>query len=391
MNAGTALKRTLLTIVVIIIGTSACAGSASTPISARYNAFGFDLFGKLTGSDQGNVVVSPISVALALSMAQNGAAAKTRTAIARVLHVSDLSDAQLNAGAAQLMQNLPTPSNDLQFSIANSLWVKNGFPIREAFSKEIQSSYRAKVANISFDSGGIAQLNGWVKENTLGLVPKILDRFETLDAAVLANAVALKAKWLHPFNHNQTSAGPFYPASGASHSVSMMRQTADFEYAKGSDWQLVRLPYRGDRFSMYVFLPAKGSRIAITGSLFDQARSRLKSTSLALELPRFVVNYKTELNGPLSALGMGIAFDPNGAANFSRLTPKPVYITKVAHVTYVRVDEDGTQAGAATAIVITETVARRGETMIVDHPFYMILRDDQTGQALFLGHITAPT
>ena len=391
MHIGRSLKLVGVLVAAVIIGALPSAGAASLSLPARYNAFGFDLFGKLTASDQGNVVISPISVALALSMAQNGAAAKTRTAIARVLHVSDLSDAKLDSDAGAIMHDLPAPNDDLQFSIANSLWVKNGFPIRAAFSKQIQNSYRAKVANIPFNGSGIALLNGWVKENTLGLVPKILDRFESLDAAVLANAVALKAKWLHPFNHNQTSAAPFYPASGGSQSVSMMRQTTEFEYAKGSDWQLVRLPYRGDRFSMYVFLPAKRTHTTLTGSLFDQARGRLKSTSLALQLPRFVVNYKAELNDPLSALGMGIAFDPNGAANFSRLTPKPVYISKVVHVTYVRVDEEGTQAGAATAIVITELAVMRREAMVVDHPFYMILRDDQAGQILFLGHITAVT
>ena len=177
---------------------------------------------------------------------------------------------------------------------------------------------------------------------------------------------------------------------GASKSVSMMRQSAEFEYAKGTDWQLVRLPYQGDRFSMYVFLPAKDARIALTGTLFEQARSRLKTTSLAFAMPRFVVNYKTDLKEPLSALGMSIAFDPNGFANFSRLTSRPVRISKVVHVTYVRVDEAGTEAAAVTAVVISETTARREEVMLVDHPFYMLLRDDQTGQILFLGHITAP-
>ncbi|MBV8727935.1 MAG: serpin family protein [Candidatus Eremiobacteraeota bacterium] len=387
------IRRSLRLKVVALTAASVLStipAAASLPLPARYNAFGFDIFSKLMAHDQGNVVVSPVSVALALSMAQNGAAAKTRTAIAHVLHVSDLSDEQLNGGAAALMQDLPAPTDDLQFSIANSLWVKNGFQVHAAFENEIQSSYQAKIANIPFNDSGLAQLNGWVKEHTLGLIPKILDHFNDVDSAVLANAVALKAKWLHPFDPHATSNAPFYAVTGRAHTISMMRQMTQLQYAKGKHWQLVRLPYRGDRFSMYVFLPAKDENVTLTSALFDQARSHLTPTLIEYQMPRFVVNYGAELNEPLSALGMGIAFDPN-AANFSRMTQTAVHISKVVHKTYVRVDEEGTQAGAVTAIVISGTaLIVPKDKMIVDHPFYMVLRDDKRGQILFLGRIAAP-
>ncbi len=386
-----ATTRTLTTVAAaaMLIALLAAA-TASLSLAARYTAFGFDVFAKLNAAEKGNVVISPSSVALALSMTENGAAAKTRSAIAQVLHGSDVSDSQLNAEVATLLDDIPKPTSDVQFSIANSLWVKNGFPIRHSFANEMQRSYRAKVTNIPFNDAGLAQLNGWVKDQTFGLIPKLLDRFDTLDVAVLANALALKAKWLHQFDPHETSPAPFYSASGAPHTISMMRQGTQFEYAKGNQWQLVRLPYRGDRYAMYIFLPAKNSGLAFASAAFERARRELKPMLIELQMPRFTVNYNTNLNGPLSALGMGIAFDPS-AANFSRMTSSAVHVSRVEHVTYVRVDEEGTQAAAATAVVTaTRAMLPPKEQMIVDHPFYMLLRDDRTDQILFLSRITAP-
>ena len=375
---------------VVMAGLLAALAAASTPLASRYNTFGFDLFTRLARSQAGNVVISPTSIALALSMAQNGAGGKTRAAIARVLHSSDLSDAQLNSDAAALMRDVPASNGDVQFAIANSLWVRNGFEIRSSFERTMQDSYQAEIANIPFNDAGLAQLNGWVKDHTFALIPKILDRFDALDRAVLVNALALKAKWLHPFDPHATSPAPFYSGSGASRSISMMRQGAQFEYAKGKDWQLVRLPYRGNRFAMYIFLPAKGAHIAMSSSAFEHARSQLKEAELQLQIPRFTVNYSANLNQPLSQLGMAIAFQPS-AADFSRMSASPLFISRVVHVTYVRVDEEGTQAAAATAIVMTtKAILVRREQMIVDHPFYMALRDDQSNQILFLSHIEAP-
>jgi serine protease inhibitor len=372
------------------LGAVGATGAATKPLAERYNAFGFELFSKTVAANAGrNVVVSPTSVAIALAMAQNGAAAKTRAAIAQTLHAGDLSDTALNADNAELLRSLAHPGGDIEFSIANSLWIKNGFPVHVEYTRAMERSYHAKVANINFDAAGLAQLNGWVKEHTLGLIPKVLDSFEPLDSVVLANALALKAKWLHPFDPHATSAAPFHVTDGLPRSVSMMRQSAAFEYTKGSDWQLVRLPYRGNRFSMYVFLPANAS-VPFSYSSFERERAELRPTPIFLQMPRFVASFNTELNVPLAELGMGIAFDPS-AANFSRLTSSAVHISRVAHVTYVRVDEAGTQAAAVTAVVITKlAVLVPNEHMVVDHPFYMILRDDRTGQILFLGHINNP-
>lgn len=371
--------------------TVAATSKGQPPLAERYNAFGFDLFGKtMAANPSKNVVISPTSVALALAMAENGAAGKTREAIAKTLHTSDLSVGALNAEGAALLQSWFQPQKDVQFSIADSLWVKDGFLIRPEFERSVKRSYGAKVANIPFDDAGLAQLNGWIKDRTLGLIPKVLDRFEPLDRAVLANALALKAKWSQPFDPHQTSPAPFHPAKGLPHAVSMMRLSAEFTYAKGTDWQLVRLPYRGNRFAMYVFLPASHSIATFSNVAFDQARSALQSTHVALAMPRFTANFSAELSGPLSKLGMAIAFDPN-AADFSRLTSSSVRISRVNHVTYVRVDEAGTQAAAATAAVIGLTAVRPpAEQMIVDHPFYFILRDEQSQHLLFLGHIDNP-
>jgi len=387
----TAVLFRVLAALAICLCTVAATSTTAPPLAARYNAFGFDLFGKtLTANPGQNVVISPTSVALALAMAQNGAGAQTRDAIATTLHTGSLSDAELNAENAALLESLLQPQNDVEFSIADSLWVNNGFRIHPQYENLMQKSYRAKVANIAFDAAGLAQLNGWIKANTLGLIPKTLDRFDTLDRAVLANALALKAKWSQPFDPHATSPAPFHGANGSAHRVSMMRQSADFEYAKGVDWQLARLPYRGDRFAMYVFLPASQSKAPFSLVGFEHARSTLHPTMIALQMPRFTANFKTELNEPLSQLGMGIAFNP-AAANFSRMTASAVYISRVNHVTYVRVDEAGTQAAAATAVVISlKAIMPPSEHMIVDHPFYFILRDDRSQQILFLGHINNP-
>lgn len=378
----------------------ACAASAGPDLSQAYSGFGFTLFSSLASENAGkNTFISPTSIAVALAIATNGAAASTRASMLKTLGAPDASTGDFDAVNKTLMAELSNAGSDLQFTIANALWLNKQFSIVPAFVTTSHDVFSATAQDLPFgDPSAAATINDWVDKNTNGRIPEIIDSTNPDDVLVITNAIAMKAKWLVPFEKSDTHDTPFDTGSGSHVTVSMMSRDGGFDYADSGGWQVARLPYRGERFAMYVLLPHKGTALgdalrSFDRSAFDREISGLTEQRIAFAMPRYTATYKAELNEPLKHLGMAEPFEA-GTADFSNMVERPqrAYISLVVHRAFVRVDEEGTEAAAATAIGMRATAIMMPpeKRMIVDRPFLMAIRDDKTKQILFLGAIYNP-
>ena len=239
------------------------------------------------------------------------------------------------------------------------------------------------------------EINDWVAKATHDKIQTLLaDTLSDQTAMVLLNAVYFKGLWKDKFDTAATQAHPFTLAGGRVVSRKLMYRHDDIQYLRGQNFQAVRLPYRGDRIAMYVFLPDSGVPLADFAAAW---MGKFSSVRMRLGLPKFHIEYQTTLNDPLKALGMEVAFDPQ-RADFRRMLPRSflrdnnAFISDVIQKTYVDVDEQGTEAAAASGAMISITSSYHPEPeMIVDRPFITAIRDDRTGLILFLGQINDPT
>lgn len=381
-------------------------GSSPSPangagISTGYAHFGFALLDQLAGeSPSDNVFVSPASVAIALAMAANGAGGSTRAAILKTLSAGDASIAAFDAANASLITDLRNPGSDIQFSVANAMWLNKSIAVEPSFVSVNKDVFHATAETVPMGDPQAAEtINAWVKANTMGLIPSIVDSTKAADVAILTNAIAMKAKWYESFKKNATHDAPFHAAGGTQTTVSMMTKSGTIAYADRDGFQVARLPYCcSNRFAMYVFLPHEGTALhaamkTLDAAEFDATLAALQDRPLLFEMPRYKAEFQATLNEPLEKLGMGVAF--SNAADFSNLVAPPgkAAISQVNHRVFVKVDEEGTEAAAATSVAITLMAVHAGPPptqMIVDRPFLMAIRDDQTKQILFLGAILNP-
>lgn len=393
---------------VVVSGqVSAAAAKVDTRVVAANTQFGFNIFKQFVRTSGGkNVVMSPASLSLALSMTYNGASGMTSIAMAKALRFTDVTLDDINSGNRALMQNLMQPGPGVEITIANSLWGRRGVQFKPDFLNRNKEFYQAEIAALNFNSPEAKdKINSWVSDKTRGKIETIVDRIDPLSVLFLVNAVYFNGKWTVPFDAKQTKDRDFTLSDGKLIKVPMMHRRGDFEYLKGNGFQLIKLNY-GDnpRLGMYVALPAKESNLGdfyqqLTamswGDWIRQARGR--TTDVELSLPRFKADYKVEAKGALSMLGMKVAFDPL-RADFSAMAPIPpspnVFIGEVLHKAIVEVDERGTVAAAATSVGM-KTMAMPGPQpqhvrMVVDRPFFFAISDDVTGEVLFLGSITDP-
>jgi serpin B len=361
--------------------------------------FSFKLFSEILKQDsKKNVFVSPTSVAIALSMTYNGANGETQQAMAKALELQGMSLQQVNQANDALKASLETADPAVQLAIANSLWVKQGVTFKPDFMQSNQQFYKAKVTELDFakpEAPGI--INSWVKENTRGKIDKIVQQIDPADVLFLINAIYFKGKWTNEFDKNQTSERPFYLSNGTQKPHPMMSQSGKYRYYENETFQAVSLPYGKGRLSLYVFLPQKDTNLdrfqeQLTPENWQQWMNQFGMRQGSIQLPRFKFDYDIQLNTALKALGMEEAFDA-GRANFSNMSPASVKIDEVMHKTFVEVNEEGTEAAAATSVRAVLTSARMPSQpfrMVVDRPFFCAIRDNQTGTILFMGSIQEP-
>jgi serpin B len=361
--------------------------------------FGFNLFSEILKQDsKKNVFVSPTSVAIALSMTYNGASGETQEAMAKALELQGMSLQDINQANETLKASLENADPDVQLSIANSLWAKQGTDFKRDFLQRNQQFYKAKVTELDFakpDSIGI--INNWVKENTHGKIDKIVQQIRPDNVLFLINAIYFKGNWTKKFDKSQTTERPFYLTDGTQKQHPLMSQSGKYRYFENDTFQAVSLPYGKERLNLYVFLPKKNTSLdafqqQLAVENWQQWMNQFRMRQGSIQLPRFKFDYDIQLNNALKALGMESAFNDT-QANFSNMTAESVKIDEVKHKTFVEVNEEGTEAAAATSVGIAMTSAMRPEEpfqMVVDRPFFCAIRDNQTGTILFMGSIREP-
>lgn len=357
------------------------------------NDLGFRLFAEL-GDKPENIFISPASIELALAMTYNGAGSATQEAMAKTLGVSELTIDDLNNGNHGLLGMMKNPDPKVELAIANSLWGRQGITFKPAFLQRVGNAYQAKLTTLDFTRPQAADtINGWVSDNTRKKIPTLVSPPMLRDAyLVLINAIYFKGAWTTPFDKKQTQDGPFTLPDGTKKTLPMMRQTSDFAYQENEAFQAISLPYGSGDVMMDIFLPKAGDfRKSLTTANWNAWQQNFHQHEGTIVLPRFKAKYETALKNPLTALGMGQAFSDQ--ADFSGMIEgKDARITDAIHKTVLEVNEEGTVAAGVTGIIVgvTSMPVDPPFEMVVDHPFFLAIRDVPTGTVLFMGMINNP-
>jgi serpin B len=331
-------------------------------------------------------------------MTYNGADGETQQAMAKALELQGMSLQDINQANDTLKATLENADPAVQLSIANSLWAKQGIGFKPDFMQRNQQFYGAKVTELDFGKPDAPKIiNNWVKENTRGKIDQIVQQIQPDDVLFLINAIYFKGKWTKEFDKSKTTERPFYLSDGTQKQHPMMSQSGRYRYYENENFQAVTLPYGTERLSLYVFLPRKNTTLdafqqQLAVENWQQWMNQFQMRRGSIQLPRFKFEYDIQLNTALKSLGMEAAFD-GSRANFSNMTSASVKIDEVKHKTFVEVNEEGTEAAAATSVRATLTSARMPEEpfqMVVDRPFFCAIRDNQTGTVLFMGSIREP-
>lgn len=368
---------------------------------AAMNDFGFALYRQLA-EKPGNVFLSPASIELALGMTYNGARGETRAGMAKALSYGDMSLDEVNKANAELLALLANPDPKVDLYVANALWGKQGVAYDAGFMQRCKDSFLAEPYSVDFLSPEAAtRINDWVKQKTREKIQDIVAADALRDAIlVLTNAIYFKAGWTDAFPVAATRDGTFTTGDGKQITVPMMRRTGRFEYLENEAFQMVRLPYQGQFVGMYVVLPREGVTLKdvaakLTAGQWKSWTEETRSRDGEVQLPRFKTEYSSSLKTALSALGMADAFDPNKADLNGILPPgatsERLFISDALHKTFLSVDEQGTEAAAATAVIVGITsVPANPFKMVVNRPFLLAIADKPTGTILFLGSISEP-
>lgn len=370
------------------------------------NAFAFDLYHSLR-SQSGNLIFSPFSISLALGMTYAGARGETESQMAQTLHF-DLPQNQLHPAFNALdltLEQKPANSDKnqepMQLSIANAVWAEQTYPFLPDFLDTLALNYGAGMRLADFinqPESVRSEINRWVEDQTKNKIKNLVPEgvFNADTRMTLVNAIYFKADWLDQFDANSTGDYPFHLLDGAEIKVPTMHQGLhNAPYASGDGWQMIELPYAGGTAAMDILVPDDGRFDEIDSSLDFEAVSAMLSglqpASVELALPKFKYESQFGLADQLSALGMTDAFDRN-VADFSGMTgEKDLFISTIIHKAFVAVDEKGTEAAAATVVIMQTTGAAMMEVnLTIDRPFIFIIRDLQSGQILFVGRVLNP-
>lgn len=376
------------------------SSTMNSQLTTANQQFGFKLFSQLLQQDsEQNLMMSPTSVAIALSMLYNGASGETQQEIARTLGVQELSVETLNQANAELKAVLEAADPQVTLAIANSLWGNQNVVFQPSFLQRMQTFYHAEVETLDFNHPSAVNLiNAWVNRSTEGKISAILDEVRPEDLLFLINAVYFKGEWQQAFDAANTRDRSFTLLDGRTKQHPLMSQTGNFYYQENEHFQAVSLPYGNGRLRMDIFLPqADGSLLQfyqefIAEQNWNAIMTRFIRRDGTVELPRFRYEYETRLNDALQALGMLTAFDPN-MADLSGLSEQDSFVNEVRHKTFIEVNEEGTEAAAVTSIGIQVTSAQipiEPFTMTVDRPFFYVIRDTQSGAILFMGTVVDP-
>ncbi|MFZ4394333.1 MAG: serpin family protein [Kiritimatiellia bacterium] len=406
MNAISAAYRITFALLLAVAAHAAVPSlPPSVPVAVSNNtALACDLYAQLK-SQEGNLFFSPYSVSTALAMTYAGARGETAAQMARTLHFT-LSQADLHPAFAALsaQMNAVQQAGQVQLSIANSLWPHKSYPFLEEYLALVRKNYGTTITPVDFEKEepkARAQINQWVEEKTQKKITNLIaSPLDPLTRLVLVNAVYFKGKWESQFKADHTQQAPFFVAENKSVQAPLMSQTHEFKYGAWQNAQLIELPYAGTKLSMLVILPTEKTaqeltkvERALSVARLTEWRAQMRKQKVQLFLPKFKVTWGVHsLKNPLLALGMRDAFAED-KADFSGMDGKrDLLVSDVLHKAFIAVDEAGTEAAAATAVMMAlRAVPAPPPVFRADHPFLFLIQENATGSILFLGRVTDPT
>ena len=394
-----------ITMASFIVGLEASAGLAQTESLVEGNTtFALNLYAQLKNTP-GNLFFSPYSISTALAMTYAGARGETEQQMGRVLHF-DADQQKLHASFGELQRQLGESGNrkGIELNIANALWAQKGHAFLPAFLEIANGEYSANVNQADFSTGAEAariEVNGWVAQKTKDKIHDILPSgsLNALTRLVLVNAIYFKGAWTKPFAKAETLIQPFALSATRQVDAPLMHHFDEVRYLKNSDFQAVELPYSAGELAMLVVLPRQVDGCGqlekqLTPALLSQSLGQMRWQKVEIFLPRFKLESGFNLVPTLAGMGMPDAFGPQ--ADFSGMDgTKLLSISGVFHKAWGEVNEEGTEAAAATAVAVgTRAVVRQPPPPPVfraDHPFIFLIRDTRSGSILFLGRLLDPT
>lgn len=367
--------------------------AAEVEIIEANNRFAFDLLDQANRRN-GNLLISPLSASMALAMTMNGAFGDTWSQMRDMLGLPSLAEEEINASYQSLLELLVELDPAVETAIANSVWTRQGFPVHAEFLDTVRESFHAEAVELDFANPAASErINEWVKAATRGRIEDIVPaRIPAAVVMYLINAISFKGSWTLRFDPADTRPEPFHLDDGSTRTVPLMTLQGELSYQETSRFQAVDLPYGGRAFAMTVLLPQYGVSVddlatSLGEGEWKEISDSFRAADMRLFLPRFRMAYERTLNDDLAALGMVDAFDHR--ADFTRLSPVDgLLISEVKQKSWVDVNEEGTEAAAATVVAVRETSA--GPVFRADRPFLFLIRERLSGTILFVGKLASP-
>ena len=372
--------------------------SADKQLVKSAELFGLNLFKQVNQSaGDTNIFISPLSVSTALGMVLNGANGKTYDEIKSTLELPGNTQDEINQSYQNLNNLLTQIDPKVIFESANSIWYRQGVSFEQSFLDINKTYFDAEIQALNFaDPSAVNTINNWVSEKTKQKIIGIIDRIPQDAVMYLINAIYFKGTWFYKFDSTATEDDNFYITPGNSVICKMMDQKNKFDYYQADNYQAIKLPYGNGDFEMLVILPSSGTDInslinQMDDSYWNNLLAKMDSAEVNLWLPKFKIEYSITLNDALKAMGMISAFDD---ADFSKMRPeKDLFISRVLHKTYVKVDEEGTEAAGVTAVEFTRSSVSPGNNevyMKINRPFIFAIRENTSGAILFIGKVVNP-
>jgi len=382
---------------------SATATSDQAAVVEGNNAFAIDLYNQLR-TQSGNLFFSPDSISTAMAMTYAGARGDTATEMAKTMHFT-LPPQRLQPAMGGILVNLNAPHDGYQLRVANALWAQQGYTLLDDFLKLTKSEYGEGFKQVDFKEATEAArltINQWVEQQTGDKIKDLLQpgTLSNSTKLVLTNAIYFKGDWQTQFDKAQTKEEDFHLSATQNVKAPMMHRDGGFNYFDGGTFQILEIPYRSAELSMIILLPNDvGGLFALEQSLIvpntKKWLGQLRPVpKVILTLPKFKMTRQFELQDSLGAMGMTLAFDAH--ADFSGMTGnRDLFISALIHKAYIDVNEEGTEAAAATAVVMRSMMVRMQQpappVFRADHPFIFLIRDNRSGGILFMGRVADPT
>jgi len=367
----------------------------SKQIIRANNEFAFSLFKEIAASeDKANFMISPVSASLVLGMVYNGAEGDTQKAFANTLNYGDATLEETNVVNKNIIDNLTYTGSGSTFKIANSIWIRNTFPVKDSFISLNEEFYNAKAANMDFgDPQTLNTINNWVSDNTNNKIPAILDNIDPSMVLYAINALYFKSDWKYRFDPDKTKNLPFHGDGGQTKSVAMMAMEQNLPYYANDMFASVLLPYKNDKYTMSLLLPNEDKSVSdiidmMDSKRWDQWHDAYTQAEVTVTMPKYTFSYKKKFNDALINLGLGIAF--TDGADFKGISDLSTKISFVLQKTFIEVNEKGTEAAAVTAIGIELTSAVPSNNLVFDRPFLFVITEKETGSICFIGKVGMP-